>query len=635
MLMQKMRDGAQGIVAKVIIGLLVFVLAAFGFGTIDLFSVSEPVAATVNGEEVSQGDLEVAIARQRSIVRGQMGENATDELLDRIVTPAAVLNVLVDQALLAQAADDLDLAVSDRRVESRIRADFAGLVDLDETSYRNRLATAGYTPLTYQAELVDTERQAQLASGFRETGFVTERELRRAAEVVTQSRDVAWLPLEAASFEGEVDVDDAEIEDRYLTEIDDYMTEEMFDFSFVRLPQSMLEAEVEVTDEEVVQRYEAEAAALAEKPPRRRGAHILFEVGADRALDEALTLAVEARARLVAGETFEELARELSDDIGSAADGGDLGMADRDTFVEPFADALWGLEADALSEPVESEFGVHLIKLLEVEEVVVPTLDERREGIAAELRQQAAEELFTERLRELDEVAFENPESLEPLAEEFALTVERAPGVTRAGVEGVLAERAVRDAAFGDEVLVQGFNSRAVATSTDEAVVVRLDARYPAEERPFEEVRDEIRAELVREQARFLAQEAAEAALAEFRDGAATAAIAERYGAAWQRADAAERSTPDAPQEVLERAFALAAPAEGRVSDIAVMADGSRALVVVSAVTLGDFGALSDSDRSGIRVNLAEMVSARAIDALLGTLKSDADIDTVSFAADE
>lgn len=635
MLMQKMRDGAQGIVAKVIIGLLVFVLAAFGFGTIDLFSVSEPVAATVNGDEVSQGDLEVAIARQRSILRAQMGENATDDLLDRMVTPGAVLNVLVDQTLLAQAADDLDLAVSERRVESRIRADFAGLVELDETSYRQRLAAAGYTPLTYQAELVDTERQSQLAGGFRETGFVTERELRRAAEVLTQRRDVAWLPLEAASFEGEVEVEEAEIEDRYLTEIQSYMTEEMFDFSFVRLARGALEAEVDVTDEEVVQRYEAEAAALAEKPPRRRGAHILFEVGGERDAEAALALAAGTRARLDAGEAFEDLARELSEDIGSAADGGDLGMADRDTFVAPFADALWALEPDELSEPVESEFGVHLIKLLEVEEVLAPTLEERRDGIAAELRAQAAEELFTERLRELDEVAFENPESLEPLAEEFALTVERAPGVTRASLEGVLADRAVRDAAFGDEVLAQGFNSRAVATANDEAVVVRLDTRYPAEERPFEEVRDEIRAELVREQARFLAQDAAEAALAEFRAGAATAAIADRYASAWERADAAERRTPDAPQEILDAAFALAAPAEGRVSDVAVMADGSRALVVVSAVNLGDFGALNDSDRAGIRVNLADMISARAVDALIGTLKTDADIDTVSFAADE
>ena len=266
MLMQKMRDGAQGIAAKVVIALLVFVLAAFGFGTIDLFSVSEPVAATVNGEEVSQGDLEVAIARQRSIIRAQMGESANDEMLDRIVTPDAVLGVLVDETLLAQAADDLDLAVSAELVESRIRSDFAGISDLDETGFRNRLASAGYTPLGYQAEIVELEVRSQLAGGFRDTGFVTERELRRAAEVMTQRRDIAWLEFPVSAFEATVQVEEVDIEAHYETAIDDYMTEETFDFSFVNLPLADLEVEVEVIDEQIVERYEAESAALADKP---------------------------------------------------------------------------------------------------------------------------------------------------------------------------------------------------------------------------------------------------------------------------------------------------------------------------------------------------------------------------------
>ncbi len=635
MVMQKLRDGAQGIAAKVVIGLLVFVLAAFGFGTIDLFSVSEPVAATVNGEEVSQGDLEVAIARQRSIIRAQVGESANDEMLDRIVTPDAVLGVLVDETLLAQAAADLDLAASDELVESRIRSDFAGISDLDETGFRNRLASAGYTPLGYQAEIVELELRSQLSGGFGDTGFVTERELRRAAEVMTQRRDIAWLEFPVAAFEAAVEVEEADIEAHYETAIDEYMIEETFDFSYVRLPLADLEAEVEVTEDEIVERYEAESAALADKPPRRRGSHILFEASDDRDVDAAMGLAEEARARLADGEDFAELAKELSDDIGSASDGGDLGMADRETFVTPFADALWALDVDELSEPVESEFGVHLIRLEEVEKVVIPSLEERREALASELRRDAARELFSERLREMDEVAFENPESLEPLAEEFGLTVERQAGATRNSWEGLLADAAVRSAAFGDEVIIEGFNSRAVASATDHAVVVRLDERHRAEERPFDGVRDEIHASLVRERAGVLAREAAAEALEAFEQGTPTADIAAEHGTEWQRADAAQQREPEVPGQVLNTAFALVMPGEGRASEVAALAGGAHAVVVVSAVNLGDFGAMTEDERSSVRVELARLVSSRGMDALLGTLRGKADIDRVAFATDD
>ena len=635
MLMQKMRDGAQGIAAKVVIALLVFVLAAFGFGTIDLFSVSEPVAATVNGEEVSQGDLEVAIARQRSIIRAQMGESASDEMLDRIVTPDAVLGVLVDETLLAQAADDLDLAVSAELVESRIRSDFAGISDLDETGFRNRLASAGYTPLGYQAEIVELEVRSQLAAGFRDTGFVTERELRRAAEVMTQRRDIAWLEFPVSAFEATVEVEEVDLEAHYETAIDDYMTEETFDFSYVSLPLANLEAEVEVIDEQIVERYEAESAALADKPPRRRGSHILFEVNDARDVDAARALAEDALSRLEDGADFAELAKELSDDIGSASDGGDLGMADRETFVTPFADALWALEVDELSAPVESEFGVHLIRLAEIEEVVIPTLEERRDGIASELRRDAARELFSERLREMDEVAFENPDSLDPLAEQFGLTVEQQVGATSNSWDGLLADAAVRSAAFGDEVVIEGFNSRAVAAAGDTLVVVRLDERHRAEERPFDEVRDDIRTTLVRERAEVLAREAAAQALEEFRDGTPTADIAAEHGTEWQRADGAQQREPEVPGQVLESAFALVVPEEGRASDVAALVGGTHAVVVVSAVNLGDFGAMTEDERSSVRVELARLTSSRGMDALLGTLQGEADIDRVAFGTDD
>ena len=174
MVLQKMRAGAQGVFAKVLVGLIVFVLAVFGFGAIDLFSASEPVAATVNGDDITQRLLELETARQRTYQRSRFGD-IPDELIDRLVTQEGVLDALIDQTLLGQAATDLDLSVDDQVVNQRIRRDFGAT---DEATYRNLLANQGYTPTSFEEEMAESEIRGQLTSGFLDTAFATTREVR-------------------------------------------------------------------------------------------------------------------------------------------------------------------------------------------------------------------------------------------------------------------------------------------------------------------------------------------------------------------------------------------------------------------------------------------------------------------------
>lgn len=629
MVLQKMRAGAQGLAAKVVVGLIVFVLAVTGFGAIQFFSGGEPIVATVNGDDITQSRLELETQRQRTQRRAELGGEVPDEILDQFVNREAVLQSLIVSTLVVQLADDLDLSISDEAVQARIREAFGG-AGFDAAAYRNYLANMGHTPTSFQAELADSELQAQLSSSLGETSIVSNRELRHAVRILRQRRDIAYLLFDIASLMADVDVSEAEIENHYGQYLDDYMTEERFDFDYVRLPRSRLEGEIEIDDETVQLAYQDEVAMIPE--PQRRAAHILLEVGDERSVDDAVATLEQARNDILGGASFEEIAAELSEDAGSAASGGDLGLVGAGVFPPAFEDALSSLEPGGVSEPVQTEIGVHLVKLVDIETVEVPTLEERRDAIVADLRRAEADRRFAEAEREIDEIAFEQGDSLDALTDiHGGLAIERLDGVTRSGRDGILSDAVVHDVAFSDEVLVEGFNSRAVATP-NEIVVIRLRDRHPSVEKPLDEVRDAVRDAVARERARALVEEASFNALARFADGATPAQIADETGVGWQRADSVTRDATDVPQAVLTLAFEMTAPPpDERQSDIATLADGSRALVLLSGVTLGDYGVLTEDERNYMARSLEQLRANQDLGAVVRSLRTEASISTIDF----
>lgn len=629
MVLQKMRAGAQGVFAKVLVGLIVFVLAVTGFGAIQLFSGGEPIAATVNGDDITQRALELETQRQRAVQRSRLGDEISDELLDRLIDPRAVLESLIVKTLIQQFAHDLDLSVSERAVQQQIVESFAGVEGFDDAMYRNWLAGFGHTPSSYQAEQAERLLQNQINASLAETSFVPPRELRRNARILAQRRDIAYLLFDVASFAAKVEVGDEEIEEHYGNFLDDYMTPEKFDFEYVQIPRGPLEAEVVVDEAAIELAYQDEIAATPE--PRRRAAHILLEVNDERSVQDAIAVLSEVRTAIEEGASFEERARTISEDP-SAEQGGDLGSIGKDVLPPALETALWSLSPGEVSAPVETEFGVHLIKLVGIDDVEIPSFEERAADIENDIRRRETDKLFEELLSEVDELAFEEGDTLSGLEERYSVEVQTLEGVTRSSAAGIFADAAVRQEAFGDEVLLEGYNSQAVSTP-DAAVVIRLQQRHPPTERPLDEVRDEIRDRLALEQARRQTEDAAFAALTQLVDGATPTELADATGIAWQRADGIERTDQSVPPEIRARAFEMAAPEQGEsASDVATLANGSRALVRLSNVVLGDYAATSEADRNVLARSLEQLAANQDLDALVRTLRADASINAIDFA---
>jgi peptidyl-prolyl cis-trans isomerase D len=631
-MLQKLRDQTQSFGFKVLAGVMIFVLAVFGFGAFNLFVNSDPEVASVNGEEITQSELLVAMEREQGRIAAQFGEGFDPSLIDGARLQAAVLDQLIARQLLGQAVDELGFGVSQSRVDEAVTANPAFQVDgrFDAELYKRRVRQLRYTPQQFHRETGALMALEQLRRGLTETAFLTDWEVRQSARLLSQKRDIAYLAFTEDDFLPLVEVSDEEVATRYAENELEYRTEETVDVEYLELSAEGLvnDESISVSEAAIEETYAADSAE-ALSGDRRQARHILLEVGASRTAEQAENELNAARERIVGGADFASLAEELSEDPGSAALGGDLGMVAKGIFDPAFEQALWELEVGEISEPVRTDFGYHLIQLDAVDVRELPPLSEQRDDIELRLRREQAEELFSERLREFDNLAFEQPDGLEGIAAALALETQSVAGVSRSRGDGVFANASLRDAVFASEVLDNGYNTQAVALTDNRAVVARVKARYEPEAIPLDDVRDDIRAAIASEKARVALREAQQNALARVRSGESVSAVADDYGLGWQTFELVSRSSADAPRAVLSAAFSLPRPGEREKSvGEATLDDGSVAVVTVTRVVDGDVSVMAEREIESMRGFLGNRVASLDFAGLTTTLEREASIST-------
>ena len=240
-------------------------------------------------------------------------------------------------------------------------------------------------------------------------------------------------------------------------------------------------------------------------------------------------MGVAERARK--GEDFAKLAAEVSADDGSKAQGGDLGwMTPRDA---PFEKALFAMQPGAISDPVRSDFGFHVIKLDEIRPATVRPFEEVRDELAADLRTRKAEQMFYDRSNQLADRSFDAYNQLATVASEMKLPLKTVSNFPRTGDPAVFSNSApVVQAAFDEQNVDSGRNSSLVELAEDQVLVLRVTAHHVPMVKPLQEVHDQIRDELKRARAQELAEQASQAFLTAIQapnaDPAALAAAAER-----------------------------------------------------------------------------------------------------------
>ncbi|WP_312928519.1 SurA N-terminal domain-containing protein [Stutzerimonas nitrititolerans] len=592
-MLQNIRDNSQGWIAKTIIGIIVVLLALTGFEAIFNSSGNARNAAEVNGEEISLDELNQAVNMQRRQLMQQLGSDFDVSLFDDKLMRDSALGALIDRTLLLQGARDADFAFSQAALDQLILQTPEFAVDgvFNAARFDQVIQQMGYTRMQFRQLLEQEMLIGQLRAGISGSGFVTDQQIERFAQLERQTRDFASITVAADS--SAVQVSDEEARQYYEANTERFRSPEQVVLEYVELNKEAYFDEVDASEEELQELYRQQIGNLAEQ---RRAAHILIE--ADGTSDaEAKAQLEEIAAQLAAGGDFATLAKEYSDDPGSANEGGDLGYAGPGVYDPAFEDALYALKEGQVSAPVRSEFGWHLIKLLGLQSPEVPSFESMKPELERELKAQQVEQRFVEVTKELENLAFESAD-LEQPAQELGLTVKTTEPFGREGGEGIAANRQVIQAAFSDEVLMDRANSSVIELDPDTVVAVRIKQHLEPEVQAFETVRDGIFEQLQHSKAAEQARSEGEKLLATLREGG-------EVEGQWQSVEAATRGQDGVAPAVLQTVFRMPKP-EGESSTFSgvTLASGDYVVIRLNGVSEPD-GELSAEEKQNYRRFLA------------------------------
>ncbi|HBW08813.1 MAG TPA: peptidylprolyl isomerase, partial [Pseudomonas sp.] len=448
------------------------------------------------------------------------------------------------------------------------------------------------------------------------TGFVTDQQVDNFARLEMQTRDFATLTL--PSQQEAIEVGDEQIKEYYEANADRFRTPEQVIVEYVELKKESFFDQVEVSDEELQELYQQQIANLAEQ---RRAAHILIETGGELSDDEAKAKIDEIATRVKNGDDFAAVAKEASQDPGSASEGGDLGFAGPGVYDPAFEDALYALNEGEVSAPVKSEFGWHIIKLLGVQSPEVPAIESLKPQLVRELKAQQVEQRFVETSKQLEDSAFEASDLAQP-AQELGLMVQTTEAFGRDGGEGITANRQVIQAAFSDEVLVDGANSSVIELDPDTSIALRVKEHLKPAAIPLADVREDIVQQLQRSLAAEAARAKGEQLLADLRKGQ------QPDDGQWQAVEAATRSQEGVAPALLQAVFRMPRPEQQdkpSYSGVA-LSNGDYAVVRLNGVNEPE-AALTDEEKLNYRRFLASRVGQQDFAAFRQKLQAEAEIE--------
>ena len=592
-MLQSMRQSTQSTAAKVIIGLIVMSFAAFGLETL-LPGGSGTSVAEVNGEEITPFALQEAITQQKRQLANVLGDDIDLALLDDDRLQPRALQSLIQRALLLQKSAALNLVASEAQVGKSITAieSFQLNGQFSPDAYKSVLANAGYTPERFRRAQAEDIVLTQLQTAISETEFATQTELAATANLIAEERDVRYLVIPEEELVTDEDLSDPALRDYYQLNEAAFFNPEQVTVDYILLDPA--DFVVSVDESVVVEQYEAVKDEY-EVAEQARVSHILLIQGDDEPDATYGQRIAETAERIGRGEDFADLAAELSDDLGSASLGGELGFTDGSAFPDEMETAIAALaEPGDISGAVETDAGTHFIRL--EERIAGDSVDYAsvREELRASIEAAEAERNLLIAVEELRDLAFNAPDLSGPAAA-IGAEVQVSEPFSLGEADGLFADTRLREIAFSDDVKVSGNNSEVLELSGQRFIAVRVrDVRAP-QIAPFEEVKGEVRRGLsakLQTAALTNMTERAETLLA---SGESMEAAAKMLGVEWRVELAATRLTSQLPQPVLETAFAMPQGQTDALRTVPVPGEG-YALVQLARVNPGDVAALSGAE---------------------------------------
>jgi len=625
-MLQKLREKTSGWIAIVIIGILVVPFAFFG--VTDYFSApTETWVAKVGKAEISQQEFQRRFEEYRAQMRQMLGDRYDGAMLERPETRQALLDRLVDEELLRQSAISQGAIIPPAALAKEIAAipafQVGGKFSADQ--YRLLLSGQNMSPRDFEQRMLRDLEVRALPEQIENSAFATSADVDGYLALRDQRRDLRFLVLEAPELSTEA-LQDADVVAFHARSTDRYLSEETVSIEYLLLESAKLEVPTVADDATLQQRYD-EAKSRFVEPEQRLASHILIKtaVGADAdsqrlAQERAQALVVEARADNV---DFAALARENSEDAGSKSAGGDLGWLERGLTDPAFETALFSLEVNAISEPIKSADGWHVILLRERRAEKSKQFADVRDELQREFLETERERRFSDLSGEMVDAIYRDPTSLQMAAKGLGLEVQKIGPFSRlGGADPISSNPKVIETAFSPTVLSERNVSEPVDIGDNRYLALKVVDHQPAVPIPLADIRAQVEAELRQEMRAKQANERAQTLFDRLEAGETLAAIATELSLEVQEAMDLGRTGVAVDAAISTVAFTLQHPGKDAVASSQVTLGGDRhALLQVIAVRPGKPGDTEGEQRAALRDQLAQAFGGAESQAYITALR--------------
>ncbi|MCU7920391.1 MAG: SurA N-terminal domain-containing protein [Candidatus Thiodiazotropha sp. (ex Epidulcina cf. delphinae)] len=625
-MLQEIRDRAQGWIAWVIVILISIPFALWGIQSY-LGIGSEPVAAMVNGVEITERTLDSRFQRFRQQLREQLGSAYRPEMFDDARMREEMLNRLVREELLQQTSEAIGL----RAGESMIQATILGMSmfqkdgRFDQQTYERALRLQGLSSAGFEDRVRRALVSEQLAQAVAVGAFITDHEFSESQRLMKQTRELSYFVIPSADFALDGGISDDDIKAYYAANESAFISPEKVKLEYILLDAETAGGTVN-PDEELLRGYYENNEDEFGLPEQRQASHILIQLAQDAGqavVDEAKSKIEALAERVRQGESFADIAKGHSQDPGSAAAGGDLGFFGKGIMDPAFEAAVFALREGEVSEPVRSSFGLHLIKLTGIKAGDVKPFEEARGEVEAAYRKAEGERLYFEMAEQLADLSYEDPASLEPAANALGLSIQQSDWLTRDQAQGIFAKPKVMASAFSEDVLQERNNSELIELDGTSSLVLRVLEHQQASTLPLEEVRDRITETLRNQRAEEQTQAEAGKRLAEIRSGSSLTQAAGSYAVTGPLTVA--RNDTQLPMGLSSTLFRAEKPlADAVTPGSARLAQGDYAVYVLTGVIEGS---VDQADVQQQTEGLRRKLGRDFYEMVLADLESRADVE--------
>jgi len=505
-MLRSIRNNIKGTAAKVILAILIIPFVFFGVGSL-VDSSGGNTLLEVNGEKVDQGELLFEMQLVRNQMIASMGEDIDYEQLSQEKLMPFALDRMTEQILLRQASADMKMSVPEILIDTIITSNPSFQQDgkFSNAQLSAFLNNQGLSLAMLKQRVANDVQQSQLSVGLASSYFNLPFNDDILIGILTERRELNWLKLSIADVLSGIEPSDEDINAFYQENMSIYQTERSLVAEYLDI--QLQELFQPVSEEAMLKEYSLQQAQFVDEESREV-AHILLEINADQDEGQASDKLNVIQQRLDEGESFADLAREFSQDAGSAEAGGYLGYIQQGSgFPEDFERVSFSLLEGEVSNPVKTDAGMHLIQLLAIELETFPPFEDLRDAITEQIQIRDARVQYVNLLEQAADLSF-NAADLQVPADELNLTVKTSMPVTKSGLmadvedgNSIFDNQSVIDALYSDEVLLDSVNSELIEISDDRSIIVRVKEVFEPKQLAISEVSSDIAQRLTVQQA--------------------------------------------------------------------------------------------------------------------------------------